>query len=490
MRAHIFLPPVLSALIVAAGCQALAPRTVRIDTTVGMYQTAQLSYRIDTGKTSEPVKVANIAGQQVSYQQKPSGPYPGHSVVQLAVMYPHPGGHPGYALAEVVVKARKPPATTPPADKPAWRQFTDGIHEILTQNNLPGIKLADGVYEAWALDIPRSDVDGLVGRLGETGFFHLAGNSAPGIDVTCVINGQTIEKQWGHVSELDTLIERVRNEGTLVSYTHPLEDEKPKPTAQPVRFAAWPPAGAAPIGTAVPAANVARGDWVANQAGVPVPQPGLAQDVPPNGPQPPVYAAYPSPAANGYPQMAQRPGGAAGQGSPGSQAGGYGPAASQYPAQAPNPTQGGAGPYLDQGQIAPQGASQYSPRAPAQYPKGPSPYATQGQGTYQAQGPYSPSAPINGPMGGQTDAPAQPSAPMQPTAAQPTSAQGPYATPQPVAAQTAPGALPQPPANTVPPSGTSQSGMGGASSGSASSPSTKSNSRWSLFGSGNKLWTW
>jgi hypothetical protein len=266
----------LAVLVAAAGCESIQPRTVRIDSTVGIYQTATLTYRIDAGKLSEAVKVANITGRQVSYEQKPSGPYPDRSIALLSLQYPHPLGRPGYALAEVVVEARKPPTNTVDTKKSAWRRWADDMHKLLTQNSLPGVKLANGIHEAWTLDIPRTELDGVIGQLSQTGYFHLAGNPAPGVNVSCKIDGQQINKQWGHVSALDALIDRVRHEGQLASYTRPLDEEKPKSAdAQAVRFAAasWPPAGGVPGTPPWQPTNSPRGDWIANQAGQQVPQP-------------------------------------------------------------------------------------------------------------------------------------------------------------------------------------------------------------------------
>jgi hypothetical protein len=172
-------------------------------------------------------------------------------------------GKPGYALAEVVIEAKNPPVPTPPSKKPAWRRFADGVHEVLTQNNLPGVRLSDGINEAWSLDVPRSELENVIGRLSQTGYFRLAGNPNPGVNVTCRIDGRAMDKQWGHVPELDALMERVRNEGHLVSYVRPINEEShPPANARPVQFAAdWPPA--APVSQG-PAAG--QGNWVAGQA--------------------------------------------------------------------------------------------------------------------------------------------------------------------------------------------------------------------------------
>ncbi|HVC93326.1 MAG TPA: hypothetical protein VND64_06520 [Pirellulales bacterium] len=373
----------LSAVLVlapAAGCGSMQPHTVRIDSTVGMYQMAKLTYRIDAGKLSEPVNVANITGKQVSYEQKPSGPYADRSVARLAIEYPHPGGKPGFALAEVVVEARKPPVTTQGTKKSTWRRLADDMHQILTQNGLPGVKLADGIHEAWYLDLPRSDLDAVIGQLSQAGYFHLAGNPAPGVNVSCKIDGQQVNKQWGHVTALDELIERVRHEGQLASYTRPLDDEPLKPAgAQPVRFAAsWPPVGAVPGASGPQGINSPSGDWVANQVGAPVsqpgasPQPGASQGMPANWPA--GQGPYMTASANRGVPAAQVP----------------------YTANAPGPYQANA---PSPNQSAAQGP--YSPAPPGQYTRAPS-----GRYPQRVQQPYGPTSQPGGASGAATGQPA------------------------------------------------------------------------------------
>lgn len=371
----------LAVLVLAAGCEAIQPRTVRIDSTIGMYQMAKLTYRIDAGKLSEPVNVANITGKQVSYEQKPSGPYADTSVARLAIEYPHPGGKPGYALAEVIIAARKPPATTQAAKKSTWRRLADDMHEMLTQNGLPGVKMADGIYEAWSLDLPRADLDGVIGQLSQAGYFHLAGNPTPGVNVSCKIDGQQCDKQWGHVSALDELVERVRHEGQLLSYTRPLDDEPLKPAgAQPVRFAAtWPPAGATPGVPGPQGVYAPRGDWVASQAGVPAPQPRASQGPPANWPA--GQGPFMSASTNQGAPTAQVPYSAAAQGA-------YQPAA-QGPYQPNAP-----------GSYQPAAQGQYSPAQPGQYTQAPP-----GRYPQMAQQPYRPASQPGGPSGAATGQP-------------------------------------------------------------------------------------
>src|SRR5581483_1769790 len=89
-----------------AGCSALQPRSMRIDSAAGTYQGVTITYRVDGGQLNEPLTVARISGQQVSQQSLPSSPYPDRSVAQLSIRYPHPDGKADYALAELVVQTR------------------------------------------------------------------------------------------------------------------------------------------------------------------------------------------------------------------------------------------------------------------------------------------------------------------------------------------------------------------------------------------------
>ncbi len=363
---------IFAVLVLTAGCESLQPRTVRIDSTIGMYQMAKLTYRIDAGKLSEPVNVANIKGKQVSYEQKPSGPYADRSIARLAIEYPHPGGKPGFALAEVIVEARKPPAATPPSKKSTWRRLADDMHQMLTQNGLPGVKMADGIYEAWSLDLPRADLDGVISQLSQTGYFHLAGNPSPGVNVSCKIDGQRCDKQWGHVIALDELVERVRNEGQLVSYTRPLDDEPLKPAgAQPVRFAAtWPPAGAVPTAPGPRGGNSPSGDWVANQAGAPAPQPRSSRGTLANW-----QGSYMGASANQGGTVAQGP---------------YSAAPRPYQPAAQGPYSAAQGPYS--AAKGPYPPAPFTPPRPGRYPQ-------------LAQQPYGPTSQPGGPSGAATGQP-------------------------------------------------------------------------------------
>lgn len=209
----------------ASGCEAMNPRTVQIDAASGRYQSALLTYELDTGRLSQPVQTARIQAQQVSYQQLPSTPLPDRSHARLSVKYPHPRGKADFALAEVVIVSDHPQDNAASsAGKSAFQRavasFTEAMNDIL-----PGMSYGPGAREAWALDIPKEELDQLIGHLANSGYFQYGPAPTPGVEVLTQLNGRPIRKQWRQVPELDAFIERVRHEGSLVSYNRPQSSE-------------------------------------------------------------------------------------------------------------------------------------------------------------------------------------------------------------------------------------------------------------------------
>ncbi|HJT32231.1 MAG TPA: hypothetical protein VJ783_09330 [Pirellulales bacterium] len=214
----------LAAALATAGCTNLQPRTVRIDSAAGMYQNVNIDYRVDTGRLSEPLIVSRIAGRRIRQQLIPSSPYADRSVARLSIQYPHPEGKEGYALAEVVIETRAP-RRAGQARKSVWQQWVGGFSDA-ARDLVPGMPTSDTVYEAWAMDLPRSELDRAVGGLSQGGFFISPPRPAAGVNLAAKIDGYPIVKQWTHVPELDSLVERVRQGGQLVSYNHPIDSEE------------------------------------------------------------------------------------------------------------------------------------------------------------------------------------------------------------------------------------------------------------------------
>lgn len=217
----------LLACFALAGCQANGLTPVRIDSLSGMYQSVTLNYRVDTGQLSEPVTVARIADRQVRQQQLPSSPYPDRSIAQLTVRYPHPAGKKGVAQAEVVIETRQPPRAGQ-AKKASWVEWADEMTEA-ARDLVPGLRGSDTVYEVWAMDLPRGELDLAIAGMTQSGYFIGPPRPTLGVELAAKVDNFQARKRWAHVPELDMLIDRVRQNGQLVSYQHPLDTSEPAP---------------------------------------------------------------------------------------------------------------------------------------------------------------------------------------------------------------------------------------------------------------------
>lgn len=211
----------LAAALATAGCTNLQPRTVRIDSAAGMYRNVNINYRVDTGRLSEPLIVSRISGRRIRQQLVPSNP--DRSMARLSIQYPHPEGKEGYALAEVVIETRAP-RRPGQSRKPVWEQWVGGFADA-ARGLVPGMPTSDTVYEAWAMDLPRSELDRAVGGLSQGGFFISPPRPVAGVDLAAKIDGYPVVKRWTHVPELDSLVERIRQDGQLISYTHPIDSD-------------------------------------------------------------------------------------------------------------------------------------------------------------------------------------------------------------------------------------------------------------------------
>ena len=388
----------LAAALLAAGsgCESMRPQTVQIDAASGRFQSAQLTYALDTGRLSQPVQTARIEGQQVSYQQLPSTPLPDHSQARLLVQYPHPGNRAGYALAEVIIESDHRSAKTDDgAGKSGFQKFIGGLTETLN-DILPGMTYNDGVREAWALDIPKEDLDQLVGHLAHSGYFQSGPAPTPGVDVLTRLDGKIIRKPWRQVPELDAFIERVRHEGKLVSYVSPRSgDSAPAEVAggrndsvaayqqqvQRQQAQNGPPPQPYPIGNTLPPRSFGpppQGPGYAGQS--PAPN-AWGPRMPPQGmPQQSINRQPPVP-QQGWPQQGMPAPGMAQQPMP-QQAAPYGNPPPQY----------GAAPPQGPAQSLPPGGGATYPNTSPAYPNTAPAYPTPSQAYRPAPQPVGPSA--------------------------------------------------------------------------------------------------
>jgi len=198
-----------------AGCSAHSRSAVPIDATAGLYDRAQLTYRIDAGRLNVPVAVARIEGQLVSYDSLPSLAATDHSLGTVSLYYPHPAGRAGVALAEVTIETMaRSNSSSPlrPTTRGRWSR------NRLLPSNWAG-KTSYDAREVWQLDLSKAELDQVVSHLNAAGFFgKYASAPSMGVEVATDLDGRVVTKKWQPVPELDAIMLRVRQQGQLVAY--------------------------------------------------------------------------------------------------------------------------------------------------------------------------------------------------------------------------------------------------------------------------------
>jgi hypothetical protein len=210
----------LACLACHGGCAYLKQRTPEIDACTGQFNSAQVTYRLDAGRLCEPIALARIDGQLVSYEEKPTEPAPDCSVGTLTLVYPHPAGRPGYALAQVIMQT--PAEGLPKSKKDAdWIAFEEMTADM--RKTIPALKSNKQIYEVWTLDLTKYELDQAIGGMFNNGYFTSATQATPGVDIKANIDDRKLNKKWRQVPDLDLLMLRIRGSGQLLYYQRPPE---------------------------------------------------------------------------------------------------------------------------------------------------------------------------------------------------------------------------------------------------------------------------
>jgi hypothetical protein len=215
MTGHLALGGVLGVCLLA-GCSSLKWNKVPRDASAGFYQSASLTYRLDAGKLQQPLDVARVDGQNVSYEQVASSPLPDQSVGTLSLIYPHPSGRMGYAQVKFTLESAHTKSTTPKSWNPFKKTPPGPPQPVSFSGAQPE------VHEVWVLDIPSGESDQYFKLLSTHNFFNTerpaAGDAA---QLTVKLNGGEVHKNWDQLPELNALVQRVRREGRLAVYERP-----------------------------------------------------------------------------------------------------------------------------------------------------------------------------------------------------------------------------------------------------------------------------
>jgi hypothetical protein len=191
--AQIVVATVVLLTLGSVGCARWKQKPMALTSVACMYDRAELMYHVDASRLGLPLALSKVEAQHVSYQESPSSPQAGTSTGTLRVRYPHPQAGAEMALAEVVIDSRA-----------------------------AGGRASDTVHEVWTLDIPKNDLDQIVGRLRETNFFVAPGKSQTGVTLMTSLDKVSMNKDWDQVPELNLLMQQVRSHGQLVAYSRPV----------------------------------------------------------------------------------------------------------------------------------------------------------------------------------------------------------------------------------------------------------------------------
>ena len=217
---------------ILSGCATVIPAQVARDAKSGFYDTASITYEIDAGRIGVPLSVVRIEGRLVSYDQVPVSAVADHSVGTLSIEYPHPRDREGYALARVVIESRDGLPVVGSNLVAGGLEWTERLSAVAAPWNwFAGSQPAQAaggsagvgtkIHEIWELDIPKSELDEVVGQLDQVGFFDSSAQNSSAVEVTARLNHSTVRKRYDPVPALDSVMQRVRGQGQLISYDRP-----------------------------------------------------------------------------------------------------------------------------------------------------------------------------------------------------------------------------------------------------------------------------
>jgi len=176
-------------------------------TTAKQFDEVSITYRTESDRVN--LAAAGYSGptQMVSFQQPSPGLLPNVTETTLQIQHPHPDGLPGYARAKVFVR---PNGAEESEEGSFWSRLIGG------SDDQDGANRNAQIVEAWLLDIPAWQVNGIMTKLQEQNFFRRAKVLNAETFLAVKADGAGFGKKYRSVPELDALILRVRREGRPV----------------------------------------------------------------------------------------------------------------------------------------------------------------------------------------------------------------------------------------------------------------------------------
>jgi hypothetical protein len=170
-----------------------------------------LTYRTESDRLNLLARGRSDGPQLASYHEPHAAPVPEFTQSTLRIEYPHPHGREGHALATAVFEAS--PDDAPSGISALWSKVTGSSDDEEPESGNAWFR------ETWTLDVPRWQLDRVLGELEKSGFFRRSKTLGAKVEVSTQIDGVRFSKPFTSVAELDSLILSIRSRGRLVDGT-------------------------------------------------------------------------------------------------------------------------------------------------------------------------------------------------------------------------------------------------------------------------------
>lgn len=211
-------------LLCSGGCR-LPSRVSLDDGGHTNYDRASIAYQIDGAKRRIPLRASSV--NTVAFNEYDtattsakvdSGTDESNSIwksAQLSIEYPHPEELPGMARASLRLSARSSLSENNVATGAERSLASQLLRKVGLDADTSSAnqKMCDD--ELWVLDLPKAQLDLLLGDLSAGGFFEPQTRPNAGTHLDIRVNHGRTEKAWSPEPRLDDFVMRVYREGRL-----------------------------------------------------------------------------------------------------------------------------------------------------------------------------------------------------------------------------------------------------------------------------------
>jgi hypothetical protein len=198
-----------------SGCSALpnGPAIAQVEAAGADSDVIRIAYQTDSARLNLTTATSMPGFHNASFQPASQAQYfPEFTSSTLVVTRPHPSGNPELALVTVTFHSNEETASDSAASS-VWSAIAG------SSDDEPSTGGGEPFREVWTLDVPRWQLDNLVGKLRKQNFFRRSKILSPKATVDTFIDGRRFAKPFKEIPELDSLILQIRSRGRLVTRT-------------------------------------------------------------------------------------------------------------------------------------------------------------------------------------------------------------------------------------------------------------------------------